>query len=61
MRRLRRLGVAVVTVQRRELHAAVEGRQRGQLVRAVVLLLAHGAVLRQAVWLAEAVLVHDGV
>lgn len=59
MRRLGRLWVAIVAVQRRELAAAVQRRQRGQLVRrAVVLLLAQGRVLRQS-GLAVAVGVHD--
>lgn len=50
MRRLRRLGVAMVAaVQRRERGGAVEGRQRGQrLLSAVVGLLAQALVLRQA-------------
>lgn len=56
VRRLGRLRVAIVAVQRTELRTAVERRQRWQL-RAIVLLLAQGRVLRQT-GLAEAVSVH---
>jgi hypothetical protein len=61
VRRLRRLGIAVVAaIHRRERRGAVEGRQRGQrLLRACVVLLAQALVLGQA-RLAEAVGVHDG-
>jgi thiamine monophosphate synthase len=61
VRRLRRLGVAVVAaIHRRERRGAVERRQRGQrLLRACVVLLAQALVLGQA-RLAEAVGVHNG-
>lgn len=61
VRRLRRLGIAVVAaIHRRERRGAVEGRQRGQrLLCACVVLLAQALVLGQA-RLAEAVGVHDG-